>query len=225
MPDWEEVARRQLHDLRLDRRDREEILSELAGHLEDAYERARASGMSEAAAFRQCAEQLGEVRQVARSIERGKLKEGAMNQRTKTLWLPGLVALTGSSVFLMISQLVSQHTAFVESRLGSTGNASALAFYLPWLITLPFCGAAGAYCSRRSGGTRLAAVAAAVSPAIVMLALLGFILLTGIFLERNPFLTHHWFYFGIAIAIWGIVPGSALLLGAVPFFPKKTQPG
>ena len=224
MPDWKEVARRQLDDLRLDNRQREEILSELAGHLEDGYERARSSGMSEAAAFRQSEEELGEVRQVARSLERSRLKEGAMNERTKTLWLPGLATLAGSSVFLMISQLVSEHTAFVESRLGSTGNASALAFYLPWLITLPFCGAAGAYFSRRGGGTRRTAVAAAAFPAIVMLAALGLILLTGIFFERNPFLTHHWFYFGIAVAIWAIVPGSALLLGALPFFPKKTQP-
>ena len=223
MPDWEEFARRQLDDLRLDTGDREEIVCELADHLEEIYERARASGMSEVAAFRECEEQLGEVRQVARRIERSKHKEGAMNHRTKTLWLPGFLTLTVSSVFLMISQLVSEHTALVESKLVSAGNARALAFYLPWLITLPFCGAAGAYLSRRGGGKRLNTVAAAVFPAIIMLTVLCLILPIGIFLEKNTFIIHHLPSFGIAVAIWAVVPGTALFLGAVPFLPKKIE--
>lgn len=221
MHNWQEFARRQLDDLGLDTRVREEIICELADHLEDVYERARASGMSEAAAVGQCEEQLGELRQVARRIERSKLKEGAMNQRTKTLWLPSLVTLTVSSVFLMISQLVSAHAGLVQS--GSTPNARALAFYLPWLITLPFCGAAGAYVSRRGGGKRLNRVAAAVFPAVVMLAVLCCILPIGIFLERNPFILPHLSYFGVAVAIWAVVPGTALFLGALPFLPTKTE--
>lgn len=223
MHDWEEVARRRLGDLRLDTRDRAEIISELADHLEDVYERARASGMPEPAAFRQCEAQLAEVRQIAGRIERSKLKEGAMNHRTKTLWLPGLVTLTVSSVFLMISQLVSEHTAPVPSKLVSSENARALAFYLPWLVTLPFSGAAGAYLSRRGGGKRLNTVAAAVLPAIIMLAVLCLIVPIGIFVERNRFVIHHLSYFAIAIAIWAVVPGAALFLGAVPFLPKKIE--
>ena len=223
MHNWEEVARRQLDDLRLDTRDREEIVSELADHLEDVYERARASGMPEPAAFRQCEEQIGGVRQVARKIEQSKLKEGAMNHRTKTLWLPGLVTLTVSSVFLMISELVSAHAAVGPSKLVSSENARAFSFYLPWLITLPFSGAAGAYFSRRGGGKRLHAVAAAVFPAIIMLAVLCLIVPIGIFVERNTFILHHLPYFLIAIAIWAVVPGTALFLGAVPFLPRKIE--
>ena len=222
MHDWEEVVRRQLHDLGLDTRDREEIISELANHLEDAYEQARASGMSEGAAFREGEEQLAQVRQVAGSIERSKSKEGAMNYRTKTLWLPGLITLTVSSVFLMISQMVSQSTALVEAKLGSIENA--LAFYIPWLITLPFCGAAGAYFSRRGGGKRLNTLVAAVFPALAMMAVLCLILPVGIFLERNTFLIHHLPSFAIAVVIWKVMPGIALFIGAVPFLTKKTQP-
>jgi hypothetical protein len=222
MHDWDEVVRRHLHDLGLDRRDREEIVSELADHLEDAYEQARASGMSEVAAFRQCEEQLDQEEDVARSIERSKLKEGAMNYRTKTLWLPGLITLTVSSVLLMISQLVSQSARpfLIEPKLRFDNS---LAFYIAWLITLPFCGAAGAYFSRRVGGKPPITLAAAVFPAIVMLAVLCLILPIGIFLERNTFLIHHLSYFGIAVVIWTIVPGTALSIGAVPFLAKKTQ--
>jgi uncharacterized membrane-anchored protein len=123
----------------------------------------------------------------------------------------------------MIAQLVSQQTAFAQSKLGSLENATALAFYIPWLLTLPFCGAAGAYLSRRSGGKRLSRLAAAVFPAIMMLAVLCLILPIGIFVERNTFIIHHLSYFAIAVLIWTVVPGAALFLGGAPFLAKRAE--
>ncbi|HKR12251.1 MAG TPA: ABC transporter permease [Pyrinomonadaceae bacterium] len=58
MPDWREEIRRRLAGLRLEPAQESEIVEELAQHLEDVYERARAGGLTESQARREALLQL-----------------------------------------------------------------------------------------------------------------------------------------------------------------------
>ena len=78
---------------------------------------------------------------------------------------------------------------------------------------LPFCGALGAWLSRRAGGSILSRVLAVLSPVLWMLAL-G-ILVEPVELAHNGLA--HLAYFGYGIANWVVLPGLALLIGAAPF--------
>jgi hypothetical protein len=130
-----------------------------------------------------------------------------MNTRTRTFWVPALVSLTAAMVSLTISTLVG-----LESRFVSRGWATYVV-YIPWLLMLPLCGAAGAYLSRRAGGGRRVPLAAGLFPVIAMTGLVGILMIIGKFVYAKP----QWFYFSMAVLFGSILPGMALLLGAVPF--------
>jgi len=132
----------------------------------------------------------------------GKDKKEAMNLRTRTFWLPALASLAMAMACLTVSTLAA---------LQPRGWATWVA-YLPWLLTLPFCGAAGAYLSRRAGGKRHACLAASLFPVIAATSLVGFLALIGKFVLARP----QWLYFSIALLVGVILPSMALLLGAVP---------
>ncbi len=130
-----------------------------------------------------------------------------MNLRTQTFWIPALVSLTAAMVFLMISTM-----AGLQSRFVAMGWATFVA-YVPWLITLPLCGAAGGALSRRAGGGHWLRLVAGSFPVIAMAILVGFLMLIGKFAFAKP----EWFYLPMAVLLGGVLPGAALLLGAVPF--------
>jgi hypothetical protein len=54
MPDWQEIIRRKLIGLPLSRRERENLTSELATHLDDLYAELLASGIAEPEASATC---------------------------------------------------------------------------------------------------------------------------------------------------------------------------
>jgi len=131
----------------------------------------------------------------------------SMNTRTRTFWLPALVSLTAAMAFLTISTLGSQ-----EPRIVARGWATYVV-YIPWLLTLPLCGAAGAYLSRRAGGERRVCLAAGLFPVTAMTSLVGVLTLTGQFVFAKP----QWLHFSMALLFGVIFPAVALLLGAVRF--------
>ncbi len=130
-----------------------------------------------------------------------------MNTRTTTFWLPALISLTSAMACLAISTLAGLQPRFVARGLAT------LVVYVPWLLMLPLCGAAGAYLSRRGGGERLACLAAGLFPVIAMTSLVGVLALTGKFVYAKP----QSLYFWMAVLLGAILPGVALLLGALPF--------
>jgi hypothetical protein len=130
-----------------------------------------------------------------------------MNTRTRTFWVPALVSLTAAMACLTISTLVG-----LEPRFVAWGWATYVV-YIPWLLMLPLCGAAGAYLSRRAGGERRVPLAAGLFPVIAITSLVGFLTVIGKFVYAKP----QWFYFSMAAFFGSILPGMALLLGAVPF--------
>src|SRR5215831_11815239 len=105
MPDWQRLIREKLSDGARSGTPRESLIAELANHLEDLYAELLASGVTEPEASAQCLQQLIDVHQIAAAKQRSQIWEGAMNQRTRTIWLPGLITLTMASVSLALMQL------------------------------------------------------------------------------------------------------------------------
>src|SRR5580704_4724165 len=138
---------------------RDEIVAELAGHLEEAYEEQRARGMSDAKALNHALGQVPNWRGLSRKIERAKRTEGKMNQRTRTFWLPAFITVTAWVLFEAILAQTSYGPRMIS------GHPNMMLVIGPiWLAGQPFLGAIGAYASRRAGGTRFTRLAAGLFP-------------------------------------------------------------
>jgi hypothetical protein len=125
-----------------------------------------------------------------------KNEEAGMNDRSKQLWLPGLVTPDGVD--------------------GLTHDASASKLE-PWKQLVSRKPTA------RNGGTLIARLAGGIFPSIALLGLLIFITFTGFFVERNPFFWKHPAFFALVVFPWAILPAISLLIGVVPFV-KMTKP-
>lgn len=130
-----------------------------------------------------------------------------MNNRTRTLWLPGLISLAGSMAWMLFLQRALPQP---EMRLNHAGLP--LLYQLLWLATLPLFGAASALLSRRMGGGQTAALIAALSPSIVMIPLWA-----GLATRMNHPSPRQWFNLFCGVLNWIVVPGAALFVGALPF--------
>jgi hypothetical protein len=230
MPEWKRIVRENLN-LGLGAQQREEVVGEVASHLEDLHDHLRAHGLSECEASRLALEEVGDWKGLGRKIEHAKREEDEMNSRTKTLWLPGLMAFAASSILLMILQRVTmarpallatlEHAIPLRPTLWWKNQSDVI--YLCWWVLLPLCGGAGAYLSRRAGGTRLACAAASVFPSIVTLCIFTFIIPISLVIDKNSYVVRHPLYFMLAMVNWIMVPGLALILGALPFLQRVTR--
>jgi hypothetical protein len=228
MPEWNAIVRKNLKNLRLTPQQYEEIAEELAGHLEDFYGQLRQQGLDESEALRLTLKEVDDWKGLARKIQDAKREEIEMNNRSKTLWLPGLMAFAASSILLMILQRVTmmrpellvalEHIIPVHPTFWWKNQTDVI--YLFWWVLLPLCGAAGAYLSRRTGGTRLTCAAASLFPSIVMFCIFSFILPVSMVVDKNSHVMKHPIYFVLAMVNWIMVPGLALLLGALPFLQR-----
>ena len=209
MPDWKVLVGERIGPLDLPPAARDEVIAELAAHLEDVYDEQLASGVSESEALNHALQQATKWRPLARNIERTKRKEGIMNSRTKQLWLPGLVSLAGSMGWMMLLQITS-------TKLQMPWKHAGVAFlpYVVWVLTLPLIGAASGYLSLRAGSKRPARIAAVVFPSIIMSVLwLG---LLAVVLARKSPQPFQALNFSFGFFLWVVLPAAALLLGTLP---------
>jgi hypothetical protein len=216
MPDWKKIVSENMSALNLPSGAREEVIAELALHMEETYESVRARGLSNSAAMEQTLQEVGNWRALAENIRRAKSEEDPMNHRTKSLWLPTLLTLLAASVSLMATQFLG-----VQPRLVWI-HGMGVTLYWPWLAGLPLCGALGAYLSQRARGPLRARLTAGLSPALIMLIVMLLILPLGLAIDGL-----HFFIvvgFGLAIANWVALPAVALLLGAGPFLRESPTP-
>jgi hypothetical protein len=101
MPDWHKVVREQLAGLNLGHEEEDEVIAEVAGHLEETYEALRREGLEEREAVHRALSQVTSWSDLQREIYCARVKENTMNPRTSRLWLPSLVTLTASFITLV----------------------------------------------------------------------------------------------------------------------------
>jgi hypothetical protein len=145
-----------------------------------------------------------------------------LNLRTRSLWLPGFATLTAASLFLFGEEILLMHDSsfyFTSISLRPSQLVSGLPlwFYLAWLLAQVFCGALGAFLSRRSGGTRVARTISGAFPALVMFGLCAIAIPVSALFEHHSYVLHHPLQVALVVFIWAGAPGIALLAGAVPF--------
>lgn len=220
MPDWKAILRERLILNDLSPEQQNETVAELASHLDDLYEQCRARGLGESEAIARVIHEVTDWRNLSKTIQRAKREEGSMpgkmNTRTKHLWLPGFVTLTGAVLLFAVCIRLS-HPYIYHAR-----HADAI-FDFPWLLTLPFCGAAGAYLSRRAGGSRAARLACSLFPAAVMLVAMACIILLTHILGTDGAVSTPALPTIISTTI--LLPGAFSLLGALPFLRRQRKLG
>jgi hypothetical protein len=143
---------------------------------------------------------------------RAHVEEKKMSNRAKTLWLPGLVSLAGAMVWRLILQRNIQPSQPLLNHAGLT-----LMYQLLWLAGLPLFGAASAGLSRRAGGDRSTALAAAWFPSIVMVPF--WMVLAVNMSHPSP---RQFFGLFCGVMNWIVTPGMALAFGALPFFQSQS---
>jgi hypothetical protein len=142
MPDWKKLVEARLTTLNLPPSAKEDVVAELADHLEDSASANRATNQPASPAIAHipwC--------KLANAIEHSKGGEGTMNQRTKTFWLPAIAILFALGLILVLrdSAAVLQRllwiacmamfvcTAACEAKLL---NRRTRCFWLPGFVSL-----------------------------------------------------------------------------------------
>jgi len=214
MPDWRGIVRDRLTPLRVVEKRQEDIVAELADHLEDSCEDLVRQGKSESEAAQFALSTVADWDEVRLGIQCAEQEEDIMNYRVKALWLPGACTIALSGVLLRLLQRMPAGPPVTW-----VWHGAYLVLYWQWLLCLPLIGALGAYWSRRAGGKLLERALAASFPALTWMCFPGLLL---------PFvLVFHWIVYHDFLLVpsalffllgWVVLPGASLLLGALPFF-------
>ncbi len=238
MPDWQELVRKRLSGLTLNAAEKDEIHSELAGHLEESYEALLQEGVSKQDAVRRALSLAGDWQELRRRIQMARRKGNNMTNRVRQLWLPGFLTLfTSMSLLMLIGFFGPRPPIFqptdaynVSFQLRSWSMiAPVTVVYVPWLLALLLIGASGAYLSHRAGASQRIVFFSTLFPVLPYSTffLIGFPL--ALILEEN--VTHNVMFsaFLIGFLAWVLLPGAALLAGGLPtqlFLSRKlTQRG
>ncbi len=221
MPDWTQLVRDRLATLNLPAGVKEDVLAELAAHLQETFESACAAGLTESDGIKQSMQEVGDWRVLASEINRTK-SEPIMNNRTRALWIPAAINLIAASALLAAMQFLGLRPRLIW--LHSPGQPFALMFYVPWLASLPLFGALGAGLARRARAATSSRLAAGLSPALaffgLMLLALPVDLIVGTGFDRWKMIV-----VGSWLLTWGLLPAVALLAGALPFLRPETGHG
>jgi len=106
MHNWPTIVREELENCGLPPVHREDVILELAAHLEGCYEQARSEGLSDGAALERTMQEVEDWPALAADICRTKLQEDSMNpttmsHRTKAVLLPTIAMLFGVGLVLL----------------------------------------------------------------------------------------------------------------------------
>jgi len=213
MPDWRKFVRDQMPLRQEPQEAREQVIAEIAAHLEDASEDFSAVESEE----RTRPEFLNvHWTNLSRAIERAKCAEEPMNYRSRSLWLPALINIALAATLLIISDKIRAHSVVV--RLGRI----ELPFPVLWLLTLPICGAVGAFLARRAHGSAVVRLIAGLAPSLVWMAVFCIIGLVFAF-DWRVFRGFPMNDFAMSALSWVILPALCLLPGALPLLRKPVQ--
>ena len=228
MPDWQEFVRRRLSGLALEAGEKDEVHEELAAHLEESYEALQKEGLPEKDATHRTLAQVANWRDLQRKISIARRRGHLMQKRMHQLWIPGFLTLTLSMVFLMWLQKFGSRPRIVWS------GSIPILFYVPWLLSLPFFGALGAYLSTRAGGSRGAALFSSAFPVLALTSAFLLMFPIGMIIEWVTGNRVDYVHFSfVATALlkegisWLVVPGAALLAGGLLvqlFYSHQSSP-
>lgn len=129
------------------------------------------------------------------------------NDHVKRLWLSVTVTWLGAILSLIVMDRID-HPNLVLRR------PIPIWFSLPGLATLIFVGAAGACLAQRADAHRKTRLVVATSPALLLGIVLLALLPWRVAFDRYPWALH---FFAIDAINLVVVPGLALLFGALPF--------
>ncbi len=208
MPDWIEVVKERLGPLGLDPRREQEIIAEVASHLEELCDDFRRRGWSEEESVRQAIAAVlnwAEIRQRIRFTEEG---EGTMNQRIRSLWLPGLCAAAIAYVLPHLSGLVYSWVVAETTNL----KIPAIILGATYLFGLIGTGAGAAYMSRRMGGGPRHQLLGALLPAGMWVV--AFVMLTGLSRAKVAYPQMKFHELPLALLLVTAIIALPLLVGA-----------
>jgi len=214
MPDWQKLVDERLAGLALGAKEKAEVHAELAAHLEESYEALCQRGLSESEATDRTIGQVSDWRDLQRKILIARTG-GLMKKRLQQLWIPGFLTFILSTSSLAIVQRLGFRPLISSWH----GTPSTVLISVPWLLSLPFLGALGAYFSARAGAARRIILAASTFPVLALAAAL--VLMFPIDLIVEPIVGNHVDFASVATAIlkdgtsWLLVPEAALFVGGL----------
>ena len=208
MPDWRQYLRARLGPLGLRHEREEEILTELAEHLEDLC-----AAKAERAILPQNRvepiEGGTDWTLLAREIRHAE--EETMSPTAKTLWVPGVSMLFCSFILLLAM------TRLVPPAIWVNPKAPVL-LMAPWLLSYLVFGALGAWWSRRAGGSTATRFFSGMFPLALHLAVFLLPAILAIASNVSRLGEHDQVSFLLRIGLgWVVIPGAALAIGTVPF--------
>ena len=207
MRDWRRYLRKHLGSITQDPVRGEQILSELAGHMEEYYEALRAEGTTEAQAFAQTCVLAGNWQELRRGILSAK-QEGTIMERVKQICLPTLVTLVlAGAVLTVLIGTGARAMVWHPRQLG------VVIQYVPWLLLLPVIGGIGGHLSRRAKGSGWRVYFSGLSPALAWAVV--FVLVAPFAFFVNPAVAPSFKIASIFAMVisWVILPGIALGVG------------
>ena len=232
MPDWKGLIRERMSSLNLPPESKEEVISELAAHIEDRYQEELAQGFRESESRRRV---LSEVQwsKLARGVRRAR-KEDSMNNRTRTLWFPAVVNLFIATILLTLLEMLGVHPRMIHAHMAlnyfAKSHPDAIKYLVPidrllyrlnltWLCALPFSAALASLLARRAKAPAAFRLLAGLAPSLVWLAV--FVAMSLEFeLDRWQFPSGfplEFSYFALSAISWIALPAVPLLLGTLPF--------
>ncbi len=198
------------------------MIAELAAHLEETFEELRRQGLSEETAVARTLSQVKNWQSLRRKIQKARMKEDAMTDRVKQVWLPGFLTLFLSMMLLMLIQFIGPKP-LVLSPHGWRVMAPMAVIYLPWLLCLVPIGAMGAYLSVRAGASRRGTFVSTVFPVlpyfVFFIAAFPVCVILDDHVAHNVVLNALW----VGLVAWVVLPATALLAGAFPVHIVKTR--
>jgi hypothetical protein len=218
--DWSALVHRHLASVRVDERRLREISAELAAHLEDAYDAALRNGYTEAEAIARAMEHVPDWSSLAVAVERSADEDSTMTRQAITVLLPGTTILLAAAMGLAFVVYATPADRWVDPRWHVHALAAGLAF-LFYLVL----GAIGAAWSRHAGGSRGERLAAGAFPLVLHAAMAGPAVGADMLyaFSRGAVGRHLDINFINMILVMLVAPGTALLLGVLPFARRSAR--
>ena len=223
MPDWHELVSQRLAGIALEHDDRQEVVAELAAHLEETFEAFCREGLAAEDAIRRALSQVNDWKDLQRRIQTARTKENSMTPRVKCLWLPGLLTFALCMALLDLVQKFGPAPLVLNLE-----HPPVLMFYTRWLLMLPFAGAIGAYLSSRAGGSIRMVLLTSIFPVLPFAVVFLIAIPAGLLLSSS--LAHHIVAasFLSLMTGWVLAPGIVLLAGGIAVhlaFSRRSTPG